>query len=89
MQLRAAVAAGGPKDVAGQAFGVDTHHYRLLGTDLTLDQGHMLLPVNIVLVGNQAEFARVEGGQPGLGGAAHQHVLAQPVGDQVGDGSNL
>ena len=89
MQLGAAVTAGGTENIAGQTFGMNPHHHRLFRIDLALDQGDMFLLVDIVLIGDQPELTGMEGRQPCFGSPTHQHVLTEPIGDQVGDGGDL
>ena len=88
LQLVAAVAAQGVEDVAGDAFGVDPHQDRFVGADLPLHQGHVLVVVHVVVVGDGGELPKV-GGQLDRGPAVDEGLVPQPVFHQVGDGGDL
>jgi hypothetical protein len=59
MELIAAVTALGTEHISGQTFGVDSNQDLVARLNVSLDQGRMLLLVNIILVDHDPEITAV------------------------------
>ena len=83
-ELRAAVAAAGMEDVAGQALRVHAHEHVLAVADLAADERNVRLVIDLVLVGEDAERA-VLGRQLRRRDALDEPLGPHAVPDQVRD----
>ncbi len=61
MELVAAVAPAGAENIAGKAFGMDSHQHFVFGLDLSFHQGKMHLVVDRIGIGNRLNVPKSVG----------------------------
>src|SRR5262249_13440928 len=81
-ELRAAVAARGAEDVAGEARGMDAHEHRLVLVDLARDERDVLLVRHLGAETDDAELPELRR-EVRRGDAVHEPLRAHAVPDDV------
>ena len=83
------VGAAAPQNVVEDIEGVHARQDRAGSGEVSLHQGHVLGVGGFVGEDDHAELAAVEAVQGGFQDTLDNAVVAQPVGDEVGDGGDL
>src|SRR5690242_4571007 len=73
------------EDVARETLGVNANERVFAVADLTIDEGNVLLPVDVISVTDNAPGSVIRG-QTRLGLAMHEPFTLQPIGDELRDG---
>ncbi len=88
VELRAAIAAAGSEDVAGEAFAMDTNEGGLGSRDLSLHEGDVVHVVDEGAIEVEVEITKVGGHEDGLLAFDKAFTLAA-VGDEILDRAHL
>src|SRR5437868_1452247 len=85
VELPAAVATQGMEDVAGEALRVHSHQHAGIRADIAVDEGDVLVGIDVVSVTHHAPGAHL-GGKTRFSNAVNEPLRLQAVGDDLSDG---